>query len=135
MYRFANLRERDTNMKMLLPVIALVFLSTVVFAGDWGSFGDNSGVFVGKPFIGSPTNVSAGVKLGLTSFPDDWTGIGKIVAGHALSLDAFESTGASAAAGLSISVDKVPNPTLYGGIIVTGPDKWKFYLGTDLVAF
>ncbi len=112
-------------MRRIVLVVALVACACVV-RGDsgWGQFGANSGPFTTKPFYGGLENFGSGYGVGLTSFPDSMT----IIGGHALALDGFAATQSSPAAGLSASLEKVPNPRDWVGVIIAGPDKWSGYL-------
>jgi hypothetical protein len=112
-------------------LVALLGVGHAQADPSWGLFGANSGAFTAKPFIGGLDNFSAGFGLGITSFPDAWPVIG----GHALALDGFASTESTTCAGGSISIEKVPLPRDWAGIILTGPDKFNLYLKVELFTF
>ncbi len=112
-------------MRLIILALALILCACAV-RGDsgWGAFGANSGPFTAKPFFGGVENFASGYGIGLTSFPNSWPVIGD----HAVALDGFAATQSSAAAGLSASIEKVPNPRDWLGVVVSGPDKWSGYL-------
>jgi hypothetical protein len=109
---------------IVLGVVIAMAAGVAMADPGWGQLGANSGPFTSKPFYGGATNVGAGYSFGLTSFPDAWA----ILGGHAIALDGFAATESSAGLGVSASVEKVPDPRDWVGVIVAGPDKWSAYL-------